>query len=82
MKLTNEYLQAIAVLLDEKFEPINERLSILENKNDRAYKKLDDMSLDIQIAECNTRRDIHHLKDSIETLTVVLQSKGILPKAK
>ena len=81
MALTNEDLQAIATLLDEKLKPINERLDILEYKQDRADKKLDDMSLDAKIAERDTRRDIHRLKDSVETLAVVLEGRGILPKA-
>ena len=72
MALTNEDLQAIADLMDQKLEPINKRLDkmdnrldLLELKQDRTTKKLDDLQLDVKIAERDIRRDIHTLKDEM-----------------
>ncbi|MDC7290192.1 hypothetical protein NXH76_20570 [Blautia schinkii] len=90
MALTNEDLQAIAELV----KPINERLDKLENgfatlenkvdtlayKHDMTHRRLDDLSLDVRYAEREIRRDVRHLKDDTETLVVVLEGRGILPK--
>lgn len=63
MALTNEDLQAISQLLDskldERLKPITERLDVIEMKQDITSKKLDDLELDVKIAERNIRRDIH-----------------------
>ncbi|MDO4334139.1 MAG: hypothetical protein Q4C58_15850 [Eubacteriales bacterium] len=66
--LTNDDLQAISKLLDEKSGPINSRLDIIELKQDRTSKKLDDLQLDVKIAERDVRREIHSLKDEMETV--------------
>lgn len=43
--MDNELLQAISDMMDKKLEPINQRLDIIEYKEDRSSKKLDDLHL-------------------------------------
>lgn len=99
MALTNEDLQAIADLIDnkleekleqkleQKLEPINSRfdkienrLDIIELKQDRTSKKLDDLQLDVKIAERDIRRDIHTLNDEMETVVEVLKQHELIPR--
>ena len=91
MALTNEDLKAIADLidskLDQKLEPINQRLDkmdsrfdVIELKQDRTSKKLDDLQLDVKIAERDIRRDIHSLKDEMETVVEVLKMNEMIPR--
>lgn len=75
-------------LLVEKVTDMDGRLDKLENKvdmlgfkQDMTHKKLNDLSLDVKFAERGIRSDIRHLQDTSETLVVVLQSNGTLPKA-
>lgn len=79
--------EMLKVIMDN-MEAINKRLDRLENKvdtislkSDMTHKKLNDLSLDIQLSERNVRRNIKDLQDTLETVTVILESKGILPKA-
>ena len=73
-------LQAISDMMDKKLEPINNRLNIIELKQDRTAKKLDDLRLDVAIAERDIRRDIHELKDEMETVIEVLRMNEMLPR--
>lgn len=77
--LTNDDLQAISKLLDEKLGPINSRLDIIELKQDRTSKKLDDLQLDVKIAERDVRREIHSLKDEMEAVIEVLRQNELVP---
>lgn len=74
--------------MKNNMEAMNKRLDRLENKvdtvslkSDMTHKKLNDLSLDVQLSERNVRRDIKDLQDTLETVTVILEGKGILPKA-
>ena len=84
MALTNEDLQAIGKLLDskldERLKPINDRLDVIELKQDRTSKKLDDLQLDVKIAERDIRRDIHSLNDQMETVVEVLKQHELIPR--
>ena len=94
MALTNEDLKAIAELMDQKLEPINNRLDQMDNrldkmdnrldlielKQDRTSKKLDDLQLDVKIAERDIRRDIHTLNDEMETVIEVLKLNEMIPR--
>lgn len=92
MILTNEDLKAIEEILDkkldeklnkkldEKLKPIENRLEILEFKQDRTSKKLDDLQLDMKIAERDIRRDIYTLKDGMSTIVEVLKMNELLPQ--
>ena len=46
----------------------------------RTTKKLDDLQLDIKIAERDIRRDIHDLNDKMETVIEVLKMNDMLPR--
>ena len=76
MALTKEDLSAINELL----KPINDRLDIIELKQDRTTKKLEDLRLDVAIAERDIRRDIHELKDEMETVIEVLKMNELIPQ--
>lgn len=84
MALTKDDLKAISQLFDVKFDerlkPIENRLDIMELKQDRTIKKLDDLQLDVKIAERDIRRDIHILKDEMETVAEVLKQNELIPQ--
>ena len=66
--------------MDSRFDKIDNRLNILELKQDRTAKKLDDLRLDVAVAERDIRRDIHELKDEMETVIEVLKMNEMLPR--
>lgn len=87
----NELLLAISDMmdkkLDERLKPINDRLDkmdsrfdVLELKQDRTEKKLDDLQIDIAVAERRIKRDIHELKDEMETVIEVLKMNEMIPR--
>ena len=84
MALTKEDLNAIGQLMDTKLDellkPINDRLDIIELKQDRTAKKLEDLRLDVAVAERDIRRDIHELKDEMETVIEVLKMHELIPQ--
>ena len=65
--------------IDARFNRVENRLEMIDLKCDTNRKRLDDLSLDVKIAERNIRKDIKNLQDTTETLVVVLQGRGILP---
>lgn len=71
--MDNELLQAISDMMDKKLEPINQRLDIIEYKEDRNSKKLDDLQLDMRLAERDIRKDIHTLRDEMDTVIELLK---------
>lgn len=44
--------------MDNRFDKMDNRFNILELKQDRTAKKLDDLRLDVAVAERDIRRDI------------------------
>ena len=60
---------------------ISERLDAINMKCDIARKKVDDLALDMKLMERGIRTDIRKLQDTTETIVVVLQGQGLLPKA-
>ena len=64
----------------EMFQKILDRLDIIELKQDRTAKKLEDLRLDVAIAERDIRRDIHELKDQMETVVEVLKMNELIPQ--
>ena len=80
MALTKEDLSAIKELMDQQLKSINDRLDIIEHKQDRTEKKVDDLRLDVAVAERDIRRDIHELKDEMETVIEVLKMNELLPR--
>lgn len=90
MALTNEDLSAIKDLLtpmNEQLNGINGRLDKIEGRLDvldvlqkRTTKKLDDLQLDVKIAERDIRRDNHDLNDEMETVIEILRLNEMLPR--
>ena len=60
---------------------ISERLDAVNMKCDITRKKVDDLALDMKLMERGIRTDIRKLQDTTETIVVVLQGQGLLPKA-
>lgn len=65
--------------IDARFNRVENRLEMIDLKCDTNRKRLDDLSLDVKLAERDIRKDIKNLQDTTETLVVVLQGRGILP---
>lgn len=59
---------------------ISERLDAVNMKCDITRKKVDDLALDMKLMERGIRTDIRKLQDTAETIVVVLQGQGLLPK--
>ena len=59
---------------------ISERLDAINMKCDITRKKVDDLALDMKLMERGIRTDIRKLQDTAETIVVVLQGQGLLPK--
>lgn len=62
----------------EMFQKILDRLDIIEHKQDRTEKKVDDLRLDVAVSERDIRRDIHELKDEMETVIEVLKMHDLI----
>lgn len=77
--MDNESKEMFQKIFD-RFDKIDNRFDILEHKQDRTTKKLDDLRLDVAIAERDIRRDIHELKDEMETVIEVLKMNEMLPR--
>ena len=65
--------------IDARFNRVENRLEMIDLKCDTNRKRLDDLSLDVKLAERDIQKDIKNLQDTTETLVVVLQGRGILP---
>jgi len=66
--------------INDRFDKMDNRLDIIELKQDRTTKKLEDLRLDVAVAERDIRRDIHELKDETETVIEVLKMHELLPR--
>lgn len=66
--------------MDERFDKMDSRFDILELKQDRTAKKLDDLQIDIAVTERKITRDIHELKDEMETVVEVLKMNELIPR--
>ena len=83
MALTKEDLSAINELLkpiNDRLDKMDDRLDVIELKQDRTAKKLEDLRLDVAVAERDIRRDIHELKDEMETVIEVLKMNELIPQ--
>ncbi len=81
MEAMKNEMQSMKKDFNEKFEKLENKVNTISLKSDMTHKKLNDLSLDVQLSERNVRRDIKDLQDTLETVTVILEGKGILPKA-
>ena len=75
----DKLLETVAQM-QERFDKMDSRLDIIELKQDRTAKKLEDLRLDVAVAERDIRRDIHELKDETETVIEVLKMHELLPR--
>jgi len=73
--------------MDQRFDSIESRLGVLEIKQDITQRKLDNLdfkvdnlAISMKGSERNIKKDIRLLQDGQETLIVVLEAKGILPR--
>lgn len=66
--------------LEGRLDKIEGKLDVLEVLQKRTTKKLDDLQLDVKIAEREIRRDIHDLNDEMETVIEILRMNDMLPR--
>lgn len=66
--------------MEEGFKNLSDRMEVVEIKEKMTHKKLNNLSLDIEMMRKDIRSDINALNDETETLIAVLEAKGILPK--
>lgn len=66
--------------IDKRLDKMDSHFNILEHKQDRTAKKLDDLRLDVAVAERDIRRDIFELKDEMETVIEVMKMHDMLPQ--
>lgn len=59
---------------------IDNRFDAIELKQDRTARKLEDLRLDVAVAEREIRRDIFELKDEMGTVIEVLKMNELLPQ--
>ena len=64
--------------IDDRLDKIDDRLDITAMKQNLTSKKLDDLKLDVNIAERDIRRDIHKLNDEMETIVETLKQHELL----
>lgn len=77
--MDKESMEMFQKILD-RLDKIDSRFDIIELKQDRTAKKLEDLRLDVAIAERDIRRDIHELKDEMETVIEVLRMNELIPR--
>ena len=77
--MDNESKEMFEKILN-RLDKIDSRLDVIEYKQDRSSKKLDDLQLDVKLAEREIRRDIHRLKDSSETVTELMRIHQLTPQ--
>ena len=78
-KFDQKFDEKLDQKFDEKLQPIYTRLDILELKQDRTIKKLDDFQLDMKVAERDINRHIHKLQDEMDTVIEVLKLHELVP---
>ena len=77
--MDKESMEMFQKILD-RLDKIDSRFDIIELKQDRTAKKLEDLRLDVAVAERDIRRDIHELKDEMETVIEVLRMNELIPR--
>ena len=73
-----EMLDAIKILL----KPMQNKLDSIDIKLSEQQIQIDSLRLDMKTSERTIRREVHQLQDGMDTLVEVMETKGILPKAK
>ena len=73
-------LESDMKMVNNQLDKMDSRFDAIELKQDRTSKKLDDLQLDVKIAERDIRRDIHSLNDQMETVIEVLKQHELIPQ--
>lgn len=63
-------------------EKMQESIGMLDIRVGLVQKRIENLELDVKVAERDIRRDIKLLQDGQETLIEALEQKGILPDTK
>lgn len=75
--MAKESMEMFQKILD-RLDKIDSHFDILEHKQDRTEKKVDNLRLDVAVAERDIRRDILELKDEMETVIEVLKMNELI----
>lgn len=65
---------------DDKFKTIENRLDVIELKQNRTAKKLDNLQIDMKVAERSIRQALHKLNDEMATVIEVLKQNDLIPE--
>mgnify|MGYP001063053259 CR=1 FL=1 len=65
--------------MDKRLDNMDARFDILELRQSRTGKKLEDLQLDLKIFERNVRQDIHKRNDEMETVIEILKQHEMIP---
>lgn len=63
-----------------KFKSIQDRFDVIELKQNRTAKKLDNLQLDVKVAERSIRQELHKLNDEMATVIEVLKQNELIPR--
>jgi phage shock protein A len=77
--MDKESMEMFQKILD-RLDKMDSRFDVIEHKQDRTEKKVDDLRLDVAVAGRDIRRDIYELKDEMETVIEVLKINEMLPR--
>ena len=77
--MDKEGMEMFQKILD-RLDKMDSRFDVIEHKQDRTEKKVDDLRLDVAVAGRDIRRDIYELKDEMETVIEVLKINEMLPR--
>ena len=77
--MDKESMEMFQKILD-RLDKMDSRFDVIEHKQDRTEKKVEDLRLDVAVAGRDIRRDIYELKDEMETVIEVLKINEMLPR--
>ena len=66
-------------VIHERLDRIEHRLDVLEFKQERTDKKLDDLQLNMKIFERDVKKELHTLRDEMDTVIELLKIHKIMP---
>ncbi len=65
--------------INGRLDRIEQRLDVIEFKQERTEKKLNDLQLNVELFERDIKRDIHTLRDEMDTVIELLKIHKIMP---
>lgn len=66
-------------VINGRLDRIEQRLDVIEFKQERTEKKLNDLQLNMKLFERDIKRDIHTLRDEMDTVIELLKIHKIMP---